>query len=82
MDPVVLQAAVLKLQRFLEANDLTALEAFAELRGDLGVLAPALLDPLEEALQELDLSAALQHCRVIASWLEGVCSEVAEDMPL
>jgi chemotaxis protein histidine kinase CheA len=65
-----LRSAMQELSQLLDANDLTALEKFATLRGALAGLPLALLDPLEGAMQDLDLEAASGLCRAIESWLE------------
>jgi CheY-like chemotaxis protein len=59
-----------QLMPLLQAQDLSALEAFAGMRETLAQLPVALFDPLEGALQDLELELALQACRSIASWLE------------
>jgi hypothetical protein len=53
----------------LQAADLSALETFAAQRQVLETLPPTLLQPLEEALQELELESALAVCREIEDWL-------------
>ncbi|NVO05105.1 MAG: PAS domain S-box protein, partial [Rhodoferax sp.] len=81
LEPAALRRALQDLVQLLGANDLTALEQFATLRGALAHVVPALLEPLEDALQQLDLSAATQHCRAIAAWLEDeACSADAAAM--
>jgi HPt (histidine-containing phosphotransfer) domain-containing protein len=65
-----LRVALQELTLLLDTNDLTALETFATLRGALAVIPVSLLDPLEAALQDLELEAASAHCRAIASWLD------------
>ena len=49
----------------LQAGDLAALELFAQLRGALQGLPPALFGALELAIQNLDLPLALELCRQI-----------------
>ena len=51
------------LAALLKADDLQALESFAQLRESLQHLPENLLVPLEQAMQDLDLPAALQHCQ-------------------
>mgnify|MGYP002776025059 FL=1 len=58
-DPAKCRAALLQLQPLLENGDLTALEVFAEAREDLADLPIELMEPLEEALQSLELEDAL-----------------------
>ena len=69
-DRDVLRTALDQLMPLLQAQDLSALEVFAALRESLAQLPAALFDPLEGALQDLELERALQACRSIASWLE------------
>ena len=64
-----LQAALRLLTPQLQAADLSALETFATQRPTLERLPAALLLPLEQALQELELQAALQACQEIEAWL-------------
>jgi HPt (histidine-containing phosphotransfer) domain-containing protein len=65
-----LSTALRKLTVLLDANDLTALEDFANLRGSMGSIPLALVEPLENALQDLDLAEASERCRAIETWLE------------
>jgi HPt (histidine-containing phosphotransfer) domain-containing protein len=58
-DPARCREALLQLQPLLESGDLTALEVFAEAREDLADLPLELMEPLEEALQSLELEEAL-----------------------
>jgi hypothetical protein len=65
---MVLQAnlitpVMLRLIPLLEADDLTALEMYAEGRSALDTAPQAVLASLELAMQDLDLSAALVACR-------------------
>jgi hypothetical protein len=54
-----------RLIPLLEAQDLTVLEVFAESRAALKSLPPEHINPLETALQDLDLDAALRVCRTL-----------------
>ena len=65
-----LQAALAPLLVQLEADDLAALETFAKQRDTLAALPQALLAPLEQALQDLELEQALAACRQVAAWLD------------
>jgi PAS domain S-box-containing protein len=66
-----LRAALQELTALLDANDLTALEKFATLRAALAGIPLDLVDPLEGAMQDLDLVAASRLCRALQSWLEA-----------
>ncbi len=55
-------SALSEIQALLEANDLSALERFATLRPVLATAYAERLDPLEYALQGLELEEALQCC--------------------
>jgi HPt (histidine-containing phosphotransfer) domain-containing protein len=59
------------LMQLLQAQDLSALELFAQMREALARLPAALFDPLDSALQDLELELALQACLSIVSWLEA-----------
>ena len=63
--PEQLQAQLAPLMEALQAGDLAALELFAQLRGALQGLQPALFGALELAIQNLDLPLALELCRQI-----------------
>jgi predicted dehydrogenase/HPt (histidine-containing phosphotransfer) domain-containing protein len=68
-DHAAIRAALAQLLPQLQAADLSALETFAAQRQVLETLPPTLLQPLEEALQELELESALAVCREIEDWL-------------
>jgi CheY-like chemotaxis protein len=63
-----LTQAMAELKPLLDAEDFSVLEKFAQVRGLLAELPDALLSPLEEALQDLDMEAALQACSSIEDW--------------
>jgi HPt (histidine-containing phosphotransfer) domain-containing protein len=67
-----LHQGLTELKQLLAADDVTALEKFAELAPALAEVPQGLLAPLEEALQELELGQGLQACGAISAWLEGV----------
>ena len=56
------------LKTLLQAEDISALEKFAELRPVLAELPEVLLSPLEEALQDLNMEDALRACNAIDDW--------------
>jgi CheY-like chemotaxis protein len=60
--------AVAALKPLLLAEDFSVLEKFAELRTVLAELPDALLSPLEEALQDLEMAHALVACEAIDEW--------------
>jgi PAS domain S-box-containing protein len=60
--------AMTALRPLLQAEDFSVLEKFAELRPALVDLPDALLSPLEEALQDLDMERALAACAAIDDW--------------
>lgn len=57
--------AIDKLASLLAQEDFGALEFFAEIRQQLGTAPPALLESLENALQELDMAAAHKACEAL-----------------
>jgi HPt (histidine-containing phosphotransfer) domain-containing protein len=57
-----------ELVPLLEAEDFLVLEKFSEMRPLLAELPEALLSPLEEALQDLDMEGALRACGAIEDW--------------
>ena len=58
--------ALLALEVLLSAQDMSALEKFAQIRELLGAALPgAQIDPLEEALQSLEFEEALEICRAL-----------------
>ena len=61
-DAATVTSALTELQALLEANNLGALERFATLRPVLATAYAERLDPLEYALQGLELEDALQCC--------------------
>jgi CheY-like chemotaxis protein len=63
-----LTQAMAELSALLVAQDLSALEKFAELRPVLAELPEGLLSPLEEALQDLNMEGALRACGAIEDW--------------
>ena len=63
------QHALAQLEPLLAASDLTALELFATLRPALEHLPPAQLEPLEAALQNLELDEAHALCEALLSQL-------------
>ena len=69
LDRPALQATLAQLVPELEAADLSALDTFASQRAALVAVPETLLNPLEEALQDLDLELALAACRHIQQWL-------------
>jgi HPt (histidine-containing phosphotransfer) domain-containing protein len=58
-----------QLMALLADGDFAALERFASLRESLAVVPEALLLPLEQAMQDLDLAVASEACQPIANWL-------------
>jgi CheY-like chemotaxis protein len=77
VDHQALAQALGQLLPQLQEDDLSVLETFAALRETLGTLPAALFDPLEAALQDLDLALALSACRHIQTWL----GESADRLP-
>jgi HPt (histidine-containing phosphotransfer) domain-containing protein len=67
-----LQQGLAELMQLLSADDVRALEKYAELAPALHGVPDDLLAPLEEALQDLELEQGLQACGAITAWLEGV----------
>jgi hypothetical protein len=59
------------LKPLLAQNDLDALELFAQMRPRLNSLPDTLVEPLEMALQSLELEAALQACLAIEAALNA-----------
>ena len=68
-DAQALSRALGELKPLLVAQDLSALEKYAELRALLAQLPEALLMPLDEALQNLDMEGALSACVAIEDWV-------------
>jgi hypothetical protein len=64
------QAALAELMPWLAAEDLSALECFANHRAVLETLPAPLFAALEAAMQDLDLPLALVPCRQMQTWLE------------
>ena len=60
--------ALSELKALLMTEDFSVLEKFAELRPVLAELPEALLSPLEEALQDLDMQGAMRACSAIDEW--------------
>ena len=61
------KAALVKLEHLLESNNLEALAHYAAIQGMLEHVPQIDRDELDEALQRLDLEAALRVCREIQS---------------
>ena len=68
--PSALADALARLMPLLVAADLSALEQFASDRATWVSAPEALLRPLEEALQDLELEAALAACQALQQWLQ------------
>jgi PAS domain S-box-containing protein len=62
---IAIQRHLQDINVLLTQGDLTALKQFAELRDTYGEKMSDRLAPLEEALQSLDLEAALQHANTL-----------------
>jgi CheY-like chemotaxis protein len=65
------RAALAQLQPLLQADDLSALACFADLRETLGSVPETLFTALETALQDLELGQALAACQQIQSSLDA-----------
>jgi PAS domain S-box-containing protein len=67
-----LHQGLAELMQLLAADDVMALEKYAELAPTFYAVPDDLLAPLEEALQDLELGQGLQACEAISAWLETV----------
>jgi PAS domain S-box-containing protein len=65
-----MRAALATLMPPLQADDVSALETFADLHDSLSCLPDALLNTLETALQDLELGQALTACEQAVQWLD------------
>jgi len=65
LDAQVVRDALVILMPLLENGDLDALDVFAQRRVTLACLPDALLEPLEMALQALEMEAAHEACKAI-----------------
>jgi PAS domain S-box-containing protein len=72
-DSQALVRALAELKPLLVAQDFSALEKYAEMRTVLAELPEALLAPLDEALQNLDMEGALRACSAVEDWV--VCPQ-------
>jgi HPt (histidine-containing phosphotransfer) domain-containing protein len=75
-DQAALQAALDQLVPQLRDSNLSALDTLARLRPTFAGLPGTLLQPLEEALQALELEQALQACQQIQEWLQPTANKV------
>jgi CheY-like chemotaxis protein len=73
--------AMAELMPLLQAEDFAALEIFAGMRAVLAEVPEALLSPLEEALQDLDMERALQACGVIDDWSSACQTQASRRSP-
>jgi HPt (histidine-containing phosphotransfer) domain-containing protein len=73
-----LRAALARLMPPLQADDLSALETFAEVHASLSCLPDTLLNALETAMQDLELGQALEACQQAVQWLD-VSLDVSPD---
>jgi CheY-like chemotaxis protein len=67
-----LLAILANMENLLARSDLQALESFSECRAQLEAQGFDQFAALEQAFQDLDLSAALEACRAMAAQLESV----------